>query len=106
MISRRDDPFPLEAARDLLGLIRTLYIARRHAGAPAHELERIARAGREMQEAISLASSSQPRSVGHAAAWKRAETATELAMKLLEKSFPAEPLLRAAGMRITKRHVA
>lgn len=103
MLSRRDDPFPFEAARDLLGLMRALYAARRRAGAGANELEGLARAGKELQEALSLASTSKPGTVGHAAAWKRAEDATQIAARIDAFTIPAEPVLREAVGRVVRR---
>jgi hypothetical protein len=103
MLSRRDDPFPFEAARDLLGLMRSLYAARRRAGAAATELEGLARAGKELQEALALAATSKPGTVGHAAAWKRAEDATQIAGSIDAIEIPAEPVLREAVGRVVRR---
>lgn len=103
MLSRRDDPFPLEAVRDLLGLMRALYAARRRAGAGAVELEALARAGKDLQEALSLAATSKPGTVGHAAAWKRAEDAMQLAGSLDALAMPAEPVVREAVGRVVRR---
>ena len=103
MLSRRDDPFPFEAVRDLLGLMRSLYAARKAGGATQRELEPIARAGKDLQEALSLASSSRPGTVGYAAAWKRAEEATAKAGSFVGAAMPAEPVVRAAVGRIVKR---
>ena len=103
MLSRRDDPFPFEAARDLLGLMRALYAARRRAGAGPNELDGLARAGKELQEALSLASTSKPGTVGHAAAWKRAEDATQIAGTIDAVAIPAEPVLREAVDRVVRR---
>lgn len=102
MLSRREDRFPFEAVRDLLGLMRALYAARREAGADEGDLERLAHAGKELQEALSLAASSRPGTVGYAAAWKRAEDATELAGHLTEAAMSTEPVLRAAVGRVRR----
>jgi hypothetical protein len=103
MLSRRDDPFPFEAVRDLLGLMRALYAARRDAGAEAGDLEPLARAGKELQESLALAASSRPGTVGYAAAWKRAEDATDLAGRLTQAAMSTEPVLRAAVGRVVRR---
>jgi hypothetical protein len=103
MLSRREDPFPFEAVRDLLGLMRAIYAARREAGAETEDLEPLARAGKDLQEALSLASTSRPGTVGYAAAWKRAEDATAVAGHLTAAATPTEPLLRAAVGRVVRR---
>ena len=41
MLGRRDEPFPLEAVRDLLGVVRALYAAAKEARASRAELKRI-----------------------------------------------------------------
>lgn len=105
MISRRDDPFPFEAARDLLGLMRALYAARKSAGAEAADLAPLARVGKDLQESLELAASSRPGTVGYAAAWKRAEDATERAANLVG-SIAAEPLVKAATARVVRRRSA
>lgn len=100
MLTRRDDPFPLEAVRDLLGIVRALYAAGKTRGAGRAELQRIAHVGRELSEAIDLAVSTRPGSVGHRAAWKRAEDATIAMGDFVDALTPAEPLLVAARGRV------
>lgn len=103
MLSRRDDPFPFEAVRDLLGVVRSLYMARKLEGADVDELSGLAAAGKDLKEALSLASSSRPGTVGYAAAWKRAEEATARAGGLVGAAVPAQPVLRAAAGRVIRR---
>ena len=103
MLSRRDDPFPFEAVRDLLGLMRSLYAAQKDAGARPEELEPLARAGKELQEALSLASSSKPGTLGYAAAWKRAEDGTARAGSLVGTAMTAQPVVKAAVGRVVRR---
>lgn len=100
-MSRRDEPFPLEAVRDLLGVVRAMYAAARERGAGRAELAKIARVGRELSEAIDLAVSTRPSTVGQRAAWQRAEEATRKAGDLVDALTPAEPLLVAARGRVT-----
>lgn len=100
MLTRRDDPFPFEAVRDLLGVVRALYGAAKLRGAGRAELARIARVGRELSEAIDLAVSTKRGSVGHRAAWKRAEDATRAVGDLVDAMTPAEPILIAARGRV------
>jgi hypothetical protein len=103
VLSRRDDPFPFEAVRDLLGLMRSLYVAHKLAGAATHELAALAQAGKDLQEALSLAAASRPGTVGYAAAWKRAEDATAKAGGLAFAAMQAEPLVNAAVGRVARR---
>lgn len=106
MLSRRDDPFPFEAVRDLLGLIRSLYAARRADGAKSAELAPIAGVGKDLHEALSLAASSKPGTVGYAAAWKRAEEATARAGDLVGAAMAARPVVKAAVGRVVRRRAS
>lgn len=75
VLSIRHDPFPLEAARDLLGLVRAVYAARVAEGAGAVTLAKVAAIGVDLAEAIELGERNRAGTLGHAAAWKRAERA-------------------------------
>lgn len=96
MLGRRDDPFPYEAVRDLLGLVRTLHRAARASRAPALELERLEAVGRELRTALELATTSEPGTVGMRAAWTRAEDASRKLGTLVDAFTRAEPVVRAA----------
>lgn len=100
MISGRDDRFPAEAVRDLIGVVRTMYLAAKQAGAGRVELARIERVGRDLATALELAQASKPGTIGYSAAWKRAEDAALRAGDLVDALTPAEPLLKAAQGRI------
>jgi hypothetical protein len=66
---RHDEPFPIEAALDLRGLLRLLYIV-----TPRSDVlrrQRLAKMGEDLSIAIELAE--RPQHVGLAAAWNRAE---------------------------------
>lgn len=101
MLSRRDDPFPFEAVRDLLGIVRAMYVAARARRASRAELAKIAAVGRELSAAIELAVSSREGTVGSRAAWARAEDATRRVAVLVDALTPAEPLVVAALGRVT-----
>jgi hypothetical protein len=101
MVAQRDEPFPFEAVRDLLGVVRAIYAAAKNAGAESAELGRISRVGGELRRALELASSARPGTLGHAAAWKRAEAATQRAADLVDALTPAEPLVVAARGRVS-----
>lgn len=106
MLGRRDEPFPLEAVRDLLGVVRAMYAAAKQRGASRAELARIARAGRELSEAIDLAVATRPGTVGHRAAFQRAEEATKRVGDLVDALTPAEPLVGAARGRVVGARAA
>ncbi|MCC6552239.1 MAG: hypothetical protein IT372_04355 [Polyangiaceae bacterium] len=96
MISIRRDPFPFEAARDLLGVVRALYAAARARHADADKLRAIEAVGAELSQAIALASAHPPGTLGFSSAWARAERASALAGELVDAMTPAEPMIRAA----------
>lgn len=95
-----DEHFPFEAVRDLLGVVRAVYSLRKAERAGRAELAKIAKVGTELSEAIDLAVSTRPGSIGHRAAWERAEGATRSAGELVDGMMPAEPLVLAARRRV------
>src|SRR5262249_32415453 len=90
-----------EAVRDLLGVVRAIYAWAKASGAGDAELARISRVGGELRRALDLASAARPGTLGHAAAWKRAEDATLRAGDLVDALTPAEPLVLAARVRVS-----
>ena len=100
VISGREEPFPAAAVRDLVGIVRAMYVAAKLAGAGKNELTRIERVGRDLADALELASRSGPNTIGNSAAWKKAEDASRRAGDLVDALTPAEPLLHAARSRI------
>lgn len=102
MLSRRDDPLPVEAVRDLLGIARTFYAYRKAQGASPLELARIAKIGRLLDDAIGLGAAHPPGSVGARAAWRKAEDAVVLLGALVDVTVPAEPLVLAAAGRVRR----
>jgi hypothetical protein len=96
-----DDPFPHEAVRDLLGVVRAIYAAAKHSGASKVELVRIARVGKDLADALDLAVSTRQGTMGRRAAWERAEQATRKVGDLVDSLTPAEPLVMAARGRVT-----
>jgi hypothetical protein len=101
VLSRRETPFPFEAVRDLLGVVRAMYAAAKESGAGRTELARISAVGRDLSKALDIAASTREGTVGHAAAWKRAEDATRRVGDLVDALTPAEPLIGAARSRVT-----
>ncbi|MFZ5896865.1 MAG: hypothetical protein ACOY0T_37760 [Myxococcota bacterium] len=95
----RDAELPIECLRDLLGIVRALFAAWTQAKAGPIELEQLAHAGRELRAAYQLAKKSQPGTLGHRAAWSRAEEATRLLGHLVGEIEPLHPVIEAATQR-------
>jgi len=96
----RPEPFPFEAVRDLLGILRAMYGAARAGGAGRRRIEAIVRIGLELRAAVDLALEHEPETLGHARAWERAERATRELGSLIDCTTPLEPTLDAAARRI------
>lgn len=103
MLSIRRDPFPFEAARDLLGLVRAVYAAAQARGAEPERLRAIAEVGAELRQAMELASAHPPGTLGFSSAWARAERAAARVGELVDALTPAAPLVRAAVARARGR---
>jgi hypothetical protein len=93
-------PFPFEAVRDLLGILRALYAADKARGAGSRRLSFIRRVAMELRGAVDLALEHKEGSLGHAAAWKKAERATHLLADLVDVTTALEPMLLIAGARV------
>ena len=100
MLSKREDPIPIHALRDLLGLARAIYLAERRGGAPPERLRRIAEVGRDLADAISMAKNAKPNTLAYFAAWKAAEAATHACADIADVLTPAQPIVTAAVARI------
>jgi hypothetical protein len=94
------DPFPFEAVRDLVGILRALYAADKHRGAGARRLAAIRAIALELRRATDLAREHPPGTPGHAAASNRAELAVRRLGDLVDVTTPLEPTLLAAGERV------
>jgi hypothetical protein len=103
---RRDTPFPFEAVRDLMGVVRALYAAAKHNSAGPVELARIARVGRDLHAAIDLAAGARKGTGEREVARRRAEEATLRAGDLVDALTPAEPLVHAARARVSGTRTA
>ncbi|MFO0571783.1 MAG: hypothetical protein U0263_39530 [Polyangiaceae bacterium] len=100
MLSPRSEPFPFEAVRDLLGILRALYAARRREGASRRRLRELGGLGRQLRAAVDLALEHEPGTLGHAAAWERAERAVAELGALVDATTPIAPTLEAAARRV------
>ena len=93
---------PLEAVRDLLGICRALYAAKKREGAPRPVLAELAAIGEKLKQALTLAHKTEPETVGHRAAWAHAEEATKRLMKLVTLSLSLAPTVEAAVIRVRR----
>jgi hypothetical protein len=98
----RRDALPVEAVRDLLGIARVMYAARKREGVMGPALEELAEVGKKLKVALDLARRTDPDTVGHRAAWTHAENATSALMKMITVSTPAAPIVEAAAVRIRR----
>ena len=81
----RHDPFPFEAARDLIGILRALYVATEKEEGGKRRLEAILRCGRSSARRSRSPARPEPDTLGYDAAWRRAEAATRQAINLIEE---------------------
>ena len=95
------DRFPVEAARDLLGLARAMYVVATRQGSTV-TAGRLQRAGERLRLAIELAAENPPKTMGHRAAWTHADDAIMLLAAVIDVTTPAEPVLEAAADRVLR----
>lgn len=87
----------------MMGIVRSLYRAEVAAGAPALRLAEVAAVGLTLQEAYELAMESEPKTLQHYAAWKKAEQGANALGDLIEPWTPAWPILEAAMRAVGAR---
>jgi hypothetical protein len=102
MLAPRSAAFPFEAVRDLLGIVRAMYAAYEKQSGAAQRLDALRRIGCELRQATELALEHEVGSLGHAAAWQRAERATRRLGELVDCTTPLEPTLVAAVRRLNR----
>lgn len=100
------DAFAFAAVRDLLGIVRALWTAAERAGASERELARIRAVGRDLQQALKLATAARGEGGTYDLAWARAEEATARAGELIDAFTPAEPMVTAARTRVAGARAA
>ena len=94
---------PKETIRDLLGIARALFVVRDNQRAPQVELDRIREVSAWLVEALELART-RPDTLGHRAAWFKAERATSaLTDLLLEHDESTKRLVGAWAERLRTR---
>jgi hypothetical protein len=96
----RDTQIPLEALRDLLGVVRALYAAWSASGEGPIELEALRSIGKDLASALELAGKTRPDTVGHRAAWGRAEDATKRLCELVADVERLQPTIEAGAARV------
>lgn len=99
-------PFPFDAVRDLLGVVRAIYAAAKEGGAPRPQLTRIVRVGAELSRALDLAGASRQGDAGHAAAWRMTDAAMLQVGDLVDPLTAAAPIVLAARNRVTGARLA
>jgi hypothetical protein len=97
---KQNSRIPLSALRDLIGICRALYAAWRTNGAGPVELDELAEIGRELSAALELARKTKPDTLGHRAAWSRAESATKRLGHLVGALEALRPTIDAATARV------
>lgn len=94
------EQLPLGAVRDLIGICRALYVAWKAQGVGPVELEELSAIGRELGAALKLGRQTKPDSIGHRAAWSRAEQATKRLGQLVSELERLRPTVLAASDRV------
>jgi hypothetical protein len=93
---------PRDTVRDLLGIARALYVVRDNQSAEQPELDRIREISAWLVDALEL-SRTAPDTLGHRAAWSKAERATAaLTELLLTHDEPTKRLVGAQAERLRK----
>ncbi|HVJ19340.1 MAG TPA: hypothetical protein VM686_28165 [Polyangiaceae bacterium] len=90
---------PLSAVRDLIGIVRSMYFGWQERGVTQDKLDELVHVGRELREALELAARTEPDTVGHRAAWVRAERATAALCSMIAMDEPVRPTVVAAVNR-------
>lgn len=100
-----DSPFPVEVARDLLGLARALYLAFVEMG-PTYDEQRwkLRGIGGQLQLAIERGQQGGAGTFPNRCAWLIAEKAAADLGEILGKHFSAETLLRVTAERMAKKN--
>jgi hypothetical protein len=92
---------PVDAVRDLLGIARAMYAAKKSEGAPTWVLEELKAIGEKLKLALELGRKA-PDSLGHRAALNHAEDACARLTRLITHETPLAPTLEAATVRVRK----
>lgn len=97
-------PFPRQAVRDLLGITRSLYRAQLAAERlDGDRLDRLAKIGNQLREALDLAVKCRPGTMGRRAAWEHAERATTQLGQFVQQSELLRAAVAATEARLMRR---
>ena len=92
---------PVEVVRDLLGICRALYaVWREHRPATENELGELRGIGQDLRAALELAQKSKPDTVGHRAAWGKAERAMRRLGELVSDGDRLRPPIDALVRKV------
>jgi hypothetical protein len=95
------EQLPVEAIRDLLGICRALYaVWREHRPATENELGELRGIGQDLRAALELAKKSKPDTVGHRAAWGKAERAMRRLGELVNEHDRLQPSITALVRKV------
>jgi hypothetical protein len=100
-----ESPFPVEIARDLLGLARALYLAFVERG-PAYDEQRwkLRGIGGQLQLAIERGQQGGPGTLANRCDWLIAEKAAKDLGELVGEHFSAKTLLRVTAERMARKN--
>jgi hypothetical protein len=79
-----------------------MYFAWQDRGVTQDKLDELVLVGRELRDALELARRTEPDTVGHRAAWSRAERATAALCAMIAIDEPVRPAVVAAVYRATR----
>lgn len=95
-------PYSPKPLRELIGVVRAIRLAAEERDAGALVVARARAVELDLEAAYELAAESRQGTVGHRAAWARADRAVLAAGRLVEAIDAAEPIVRAACGRVTR----
>ena len=75
---------------------------KRDAGTSKPDLDELAAVGKQLRDALALARRTEPDTIGHRAAWDKAEDACSRLCRLISVSTPIAPTIEAAAVRIRR----
>jgi hypothetical protein len=97
-------PIPLATLRDLLGIVRALFVLWSSNGQGPIEMEEIRGIGADLREAYRLARHSKPGGNAHRAAWLKAERATRELADIIGDFETIKGLVSSTSHRLGFKH--
>jgi hypothetical protein len=99
---RYNEPLPKEVVRDLLGVVRSLYRAELEAGGNPVVLQELVEIGTDFRDALRVARH-EVGSLGHRAAWTKAERGCARLGAMLDPSLVIGPAVMASIRKVLGR---